>query len=82
MVRPNRRSCLREAAGLGMLRVLCRALMSSWEICPAMAQFGSSGAQVGLGIGTTSCNNGDAAVALFISCQIQTILSFRKISIE
>ena len=49
----------REAAALRMLRILCRDLMSSWEICPAMAQFGSSGSQVGLAVGTTSCNNGD-----------------------
>ena len=46
-----------------------------------LAQFGSSGTQVGLGIGTTSCNNGDQEVHFF-SCQIKTILFFRKISIE
>ena len=46
-----------------------------------LAQFGSSGTQVGLAIGTTCCNNGDQALHFF-SCQIQTILSFRKISIE
>ena len=31
---------------------------------PSMAQFGSSGTQVGLGVGTTSCNNGDHAAGL------------------
>jgi hypothetical protein len=30
-----------------------------------LAQFGSSGTQVGLGIGTTSCNNGDQEVHFF-----------------
>jgi len=29
---------------------------------PSMAQFGSDGTQVGLGVGTTSCNNGDQPV--------------------
>src|SRR5206468_2736788 len=29
---------------------------------PEMAQFGSAGTQVGLGVGTTSCNNGDQPV--------------------
>ena len=32
---------------------------------PSMAQFGSSGTQVGLGVGTTSCNNGDKPVDWF-----------------
>jgi hypothetical protein len=32
---------------------------------PSMAQFGSSGTQVGLGVGTTSCNNGDQPLDWF-----------------
>jgi hypothetical protein len=32
---------------------------------PSMAQFGSAGTQVGLGVGTTSCNNGDQPVDWF-----------------
>jgi hypothetical protein len=32
---------------------------------PEMAQFGSAGTQVGLGVGTTSCNNGDQPVDWF-----------------
>ena len=32
---------------------------------PGLAQFGSSGAQVGLGMGTTSCNNGDVPVHFY-----------------
>ena len=39
--------------------VTSRGLMSSWEICPPWQQAGSSGSFVGLGVGTTSCNNGD-----------------------
>src|SRR6202047_1564888 len=32
---------------------------------PSMAQYGSDGTQVGLGVGTTSCNNGDQPVDWF-----------------
>ena len=32
---------------------------------PSMQQFGSSGTQVGLGVGTTSCNNGDTQLDWF-----------------
>ena len=32
---------------------------------PSLAQFGSAGTQVGLGVGTTSCNNGDQPVDWF-----------------
>ena len=32
---------------------------------PSMAQFGSAGTQVGLGVGTTSCNNGDVELDWF-----------------
>jgi hypothetical protein len=32
---------------------------------PSMQQFGSSGTQVGLGVGTTSCNNGDTELDWF-----------------
>jgi len=32
---------------------------------PSMQQFGSSGTQVGLGVGTTSCNNGDVELNWF-----------------
>jgi hypothetical protein len=32
---------------------------------PSMAQFGSSGSQVGLGVGTTSCNNGNVELNWF-----------------
>jgi len=32
---------------------------------PSMAQFGSAGTQVGLGVGTTSCNNGDQPLDWF-----------------
>ena len=35
--------------------------MSSWATCQSMAQFGNDTVNhlVGLGVGTTSCNNGD-----------------------
>src|SRR5204862_4251480 len=32
---------------------------------PSMAQFGSNGTQVGLAVGTTSCNNGDQPLNWF-----------------
>ena len=37
---------------------------------PSMQQFGSSGTQVGLGVGTTSCNNGDQPLDWFALPQI------------
>ena len=35
-----------------------------------MAQFGSSGTQVGLAVGTTSCNNGDVELDWFALPQV------------
>ena len=37
---------------------------------PSMAQFGSSGTQVGLGVGTTSCNNGTVDLNWFALPQV------------
>jgi outer membrane biosynthesis protein TonB len=37
---------------------------------PSMAQFGSSGTQVGLAVGTTSCNNGDQNLNWFALTQV------------
>ena len=37
---------------------------------PSMEQFGSSGTQVGLGVGTTSCNNGDQPLDWFALPQV------------
>ncbi len=47
-----------------------------------LEEFGSSGTQVGLAVSTTSCNAGDVMVRFFQIPGIQTILSFRIISIE
>jgi len=37
---------------------------------PSMGQFGSSGTQVGLAVGTTSCNNGDVELDWFALTQV------------
>ena len=46
-------------------RILCRDLMSSWEICPPCRNWAARGTQVGLAMATTSCNNGTTELNWF-----------------
>ena len=42
-----------------------RGPMSLWEICPSWSNLGVVGTQVGLAVGTTSCNNGEVNLDWF-----------------
>ena len=66
----NRPSCRPGAVGIPMIRLPCRDPMSSLAICLPWQQFGSSGTQVGLAVGTTSCNNGNVDLNWFALPQV------------
>ena len=70
-VKPNRWSCRRceRAAGADAPTLVSGPDVIVGDL-PDMAQFGSNGTFVGLGIATTSCNNGNQALNWFALPQI------------